>query len=755
MKILCCLLILFTIQTNSQTRIYPPLPHDRIVDIQFINEREFILISENGSIYKSYDQGNRWVHKQSISNEKFDRIKFADEHVGYILPEKSSLDEFSNLYFTLDGGESWVMHSFSIQGFLDFLPVTRGILLQSDYNGNILRLDNFFDEWDTTYQLPKFLITINYPAYDEIYYSYGAIDGFTKLPSGDIIANAYYYNALNFGIITDSVNVLFKSSDLGVTWEIIWSGLFSNIFDIQFASDSIGYFQHKIYDVYTSRDSGRNWTGLPKPENSKWITQISVASEDTVYIVSDDTIFVSTDGGNNWHNTNQRTNGFRKLKFFNGELGFNFGDSLFRSSNSGSSWENLYDFKKDDIIDLNFVSKDVGFCQGRDTFYRSNNGGYEWEVIESIQNIKNEMNLTPNSFALLSESIGFIGFSKGRLYKTVNGGDDWELVSLQPYPSEFRKLWKLNNSTILLSFAKIINAETEKHEVLNYLSTDSGSSWKTIPIDSTNGPTEFSEIVFIAPNYLFVLDRNSGLWLSEDTAKSWFHIYDHEKYFVGGLAFDFFDRNFGIIAKSFEGNLITVDGGKNWSIFSKIVNNHPSDFEILGKNSAGEFIALESGRDGVLLEYHISSSGELISQRKIETETSVELRKIETFYHNDDVHTWISGDDFILLYKIHQSEITSVGEQEIILPSSFTLHQNYPNPFNPKSMIRFHVNKTSKVQLKVFDILGRVISILVDEFMQPGKYEVEFDGSKLVSGIYFYQIITDSFVDTKKMVLIK
>jgi hypothetical protein len=88
-------------------------------------------------------------------------------------------------------------------------------------------------------------------------------------------------------------------------------------------------------------------------------------------------------------------------------------------------------------------------------------------------------------------------------------------------------------------------------------------------------------------------------------------------------------------------------------------------------------------------------------------------------------------------------------------PYSFKLSQNYPNPFNPVTMINYELPLKGLVTVKVFDILGREVSTLVNEIKDAGNHELLFDASKLSSGVYFYKIISGSFVDTKRMVLIK
>src|SRR5260221_13885474 len=85
----------------------------------------------------------------------------------------------------------------------------------------------------------------------------------------------------------------------------------------------------------------------------------------------------------------------------------------------------------------------------------------------------------------------------------------------------------------------------------------------------------------------------------------------------------------------------------------------------------------------------------------------------------------------------------------------FNLSQNYPNPFNPSTLISFDIPKESKVRLSVFDILGKEIAVLSDGNRNPGHHAVVWDAAKFSSGIYFYKIIAGSFVETKRMVLVK
>ena len=114
-------------------------------------------------------------------------------------------------------------------------------------------------------------------------------------------------------------------------------------------------------------------------------------------------------------------------------------------------------------------------------------------------------------------------------------------------------------------------------------------------------------------------------------------------------------------------------------------------------------------------------------------------------------------------YATNFSQIpASVEDENSTIPSEFILYQNYPNPFNPSTTIKFSIpNVTlsgvegSRVQLKIYDVLGNEVATLVNEYRNAGSYEVEFDATSLSSGIYFYRLSAGSFGQAKKMILIK
>lgn len=104
---------------------------------------------------------------------------------------------------------------------------------------------------------------------------------------------------------------------------------------------------------------------------------------------------------------------------------------------------------------------------------------------------------------------------------------------------------------------------------------------------------------------------------------------------------------------------------------------------------------------------------------------------------------------------ISNPAINSILVSAVEIPNKYALEQNYPNPFNPVTNIKYAIPVKGNVQLRVFDVLGKVVTEIVNEEQEAGSYSVQFDSSNLSSGVYYYQIRAGNFVETKKLILLK
>jgi hypothetical protein len=116
-----------------------------------------------------------------------------------------------------------------------------------------------------------------------------------------------------------------------------------------------------------------------------------------------------------------------------------------------------------------------------------------------------------------------------------------------------------------------------------------------------------------------------------------------------------------------------------------------------------------------------------------------------------DVH----GNESIPTPELGTTVTALPGVTEVGLPGKFGLMQNYPNPFNPSTTIKYELPKSSDVRVSVIDMLGREVSVLVDERREAGIHEVKFDASALSSGVYFYRLQAEDFTQTRRLLLMR
>ncbi|MBI3195177.1 MAG: T9SS type A sorting domain-containing protein [Ignavibacteriae bacterium] len=154
-----------------------------------------------------------------------------------------------------------------------------------------------------------------------------------------------------------------------------------------------------------------------------------------------------------------------------------------------------------------------------------------------------------------------------------------------------------------------------------------------------------------------------------------------------------------------------------------------------------------SGQGGTIL-YTTNGGTNWLSQT---TNTTKDLYSI--FFVNQNTG-WAVGDSGIIL-KTTSGGVLSVEQRDDLIPSQFTLSDNYPNPFNPTTKISFSIPAMSFVSIKIFDVLGKEVATIVNEELSAGNYTQEWNAQGIESGVYFYQIQAGTYVETKKLILLR
>jgi hypothetical protein len=162
------------------------------------------------------------------------------------------------------------------------------------------------------------------------------------------------------------------------------------------------------------------------------------------------------------------------------------------------------------------------------------------------------------------------------------------------------------------------------------------------------------------------------------------------------------------------------------------INNYPADQRQM--LNTGPFTLMKNEPVDIIAAYVMGRGTDHLNSLTV-AKQNVEYAK--SYYDNNFTYLPVAIDD------------------EEIFADDFQLYQNYPNPFNPSTIIRYSVSSPGLTTLKVYDILGKEVTVLINEVKTPGVYEIEFSGESLSSGVYFYQIKSGKYIKTNKMMLLK
>jgi hypothetical protein len=269
-----------------------------------------------------------------------------------------------------------------------------------------------------------------------------------------------------------------------------------------------------------------------------------------------------------------------------------------------------------------------------------------------------------------------------------------------------------------------------------YLSADSGSSWKAV---NAGLQSEMVRVLSICDTTLFI-GTEYGAYRSTDYGTSWQQITGGPIYAVDIMG-PYAIIGADLFAGSTYGEVFhSTDNGISWNQ--------------VGVTGTGVAALVVSGVNLIVGTY---SGGVLLSSNG-----GTSWNQVNTGLTNSSVRCLaLAGPNLFAgtggggVWRRTLLNVLSVNPETKDGPVVFTLYQNYPNPFNPSTTIKYELPKASLVTLTVFDILGREVSVLVNERRDAGVYEVKFDGQNLASGVYSYRLQAGDYVATKRLLLLK
>lgn len=404
---------------------------------------------------------------------------------------------------------------------------------------------------------------------------------------------------------------------------------------------------------------------------------------------------------------------------------------FFASSAFGQSSWNL--IRIDYTINLRFVKffdAQTGYTLSENCIYKSTNGGINWNSIYCGRT--SDIFMCSPMVMYNTNSSSLPPYTQG-VAKTTNGGYNWVgLFSTDP------------NSLGNIFFYDEITGWVSNYIDKLYV-TYNGSSFSTIIL-----PTSISgnkAIYFINQNTGFFISSSKSLYKSTNKGFTWAQWGMPD---LNLLNYTFTDSLTGYISgyagSSSVPGLIkkTTNGGVNWTeILRDTISPIP---KISFVNSYTGYAVAGSKK-----LYRTANGGLNWSMQIPDTSTLASIIGI----HFINAYTgWLVGNFGAVLYTSNGGA-TFTEEPIASVPDKFRLGQNYPNPFNSSSKFKFETGKLSNVKITVYDIQGREVQTILNEKLIPGIYEVNFDGSGLNSGVYFYRMSAGNYTETKKMILAK
>ena len=392
------------------------------------------------------------------------------------------------------------------------------------------------------------------------------------------------------------------------------------------------------------------------------------------------------------------------------------------------------------LYKVTFADSANGWILGEDHIFKTSDGGITWTPQDSSVGNGSALAVINTDTVLYSKVANTPPFSR-LTRRTSDGGVTWQTVDTTYY---YADLQFIDNQTGFGGGSSFTGAALRK-------TTDGGATWSTIW--TSDGSYEITGLHFIDHNNAWAVLYNAMIMKTTDGGFNWTMsdtIRPNPNSYLPLEDITFAGADSGWAVGGIAGNSIvvrTTDAGSSWTYDVmkgsslrevKFFNSKVGWF--CGANNFEPFIAKTTDGGETWATQH---------------QVPYAPAGAESFCMIDTSLGWAVNYDGEL-YKTTNGGITFVEEGNTQnKPESFNLSQNYPNPFNPVTNIKFAVASRQFVSLKVFDLLGKEITTLVNEEKPAGSYQVTWNGSNLPSGIYFYQLKAGSFLSTKKMTLLK
>jgi len=401
---------------------------------------------------------------------------------------------------------------------------------------------------------------------------------------------------------------------------------------------------------------------------------------------------------------------------------------------------------------VNFSAVDRNVCWGSNVgnsqYLRTTDGGTNW----TVSTITGATGAAGTSITAIDANTAWVA-TTGGVFKTTDGGSTWAKQTTAfsgsgGYPDAIH-FFDSNNGVCV--------GDPSGGYWDIYTTTNGGTNWTRVPSGNIPSPLTDENRAengsYSVGNGFWFGTYNTSLYRTTDRGMTW----TAARNIIGGgsgFGFAFKDSLNGMACTFVGGNKIsrTSNGGATWTPILPVpsgLSGLSNYYIAYAKGTSGSYVITSNNNTGGPLS---ALPGSAYSNDNGATWTQINTVPLGSMAFSSDGFGW-SGGVNDAVYK-WDNNLVSVGQSKGIV-EGFRLEQNYPNPFNPTTKIQFSIVNSQFAILKVFDVLGREVTTLVNEQLQPGSYETTFDASGLASGVYLYRLQAGDFVQTKKILLLR
>jgi len=592
--------------------------------------------------------------------------------------------------------------------------------------------------------------------------------------------------------------LVLKTTDGGANWQnqSFGTDAYSSI-SVSFIDDQHGWIcghdSNLDAHIHHTEDGGDNWTRQTVPAGAGPVYDIAFANPETGWATSSSlyhnpagAVLHTSDGGDNWeiqtytnlhYNYSLDVRSELQVAVLAVQILNPVNQQVWLTNDGGDNWNYSSPPVLSYSYGINWVGDNIWFACGYSQILHSPDNGATWDWDNRVPTWKSlAWSDTENGWLVAGTHVGTDGYC----LRTGDGGDNWSPDTEAPGGTQTCfvdadhgwMLWEGNSATI-------------------WRTTDGGDSWNQHSIGSGNW---IGGIFFINPDRGWAFGSNGALRVTQNGGQSWtnqssgtsdyiqalFFIDEDEGWLAGGYgsgngfikhtvngggnwqgqspaATDhfqdicFIDNQRGWML-GFGGSVhATTDGGEDWSIISTVYQDYTDQIfmldELTGWIAVNNSFGSAPGDDGRGFIYMTQDGG---------LTWDLEWSALWPMHGMYDLSLQPQGD--LWACRAHGTLLNAEIMESVpvaVSPGSFKLAQNYPNPFNPTTTIPYRLERPGKVNLVVFDMLGRPVTTLVNGVQSAGEYQVVFDGDGLASGTYFYQLRSGEQQQVRKMLLVR